>query len=277
MAAPGRLRKVALLGGAQSTLKFAPWHDASWELWSHASCRHRCEREPDLLFDLHPPELWRDPERKFWDKRYAKWLAQNHLPIYMQERYPDVPGSIRYPFEQVITEFPRGYMTNHVAYMVALALVEGVTHIALYGCHYDSDSEYGPQRGCAEYWCGVAEGRGVQVLIPPTCDLLGKPALLYGYQSHPDGVRDPSYSFFMGPKRLLTAKERELQAKLRADGQSGKLETPDPTEPIAIVPLSEGGARFDLITPPDGETIALDRANITDPAELIRLHQLAKE
>ena len=59
--------------------------------------------------------------------------------------------------------------------MIALALTEGVTHLALYGCHYSNDSEYAIQRGCAEYWCGVAEGRGVTVCIPPTCDLLNFP------------------------------------------------------------------------------------------------------
>jgi hypothetical protein len=272
MAGPGRPRKIAILGGAESTLKHAPWHDSTWELWSHASCRHKCEREPDVLFDLHPPELWRNPSKKFWDRTYVKWLKQSHIPIYMQDHYKDIPASIRYPFETMITEFPKGYMTNHVAYMMALALMEGVTHIGLYGCHYDSNSEYGPQRGCAEYWCGVAEGRGVQVLIPPGCDLLMKPSLLYGYQSHPDGKRDPSYSFFMGPKSLLTDKEREFQKQLQQEGKAKPENRPD--LPVEIVPLTEGGAHYALATPPDGEAPALARADVLDPAELIRLHNL---
>lgn len=193
----GRLRKVACLGGAQS-LKYTPWEDPTWELWAHASCRHLCKRDPDLLWDLHPPELWRDAKKKSWDPKYAAWIATNRVPIMMQDVYPDVPASIRYPFETIVTEFPRGYMANHVAYMVALALTEGVTHLGIFGCDYNTNSEYGPQRGCAEYWLGLAEGRGVQVLIAPKCDLLGKPALLYGYESHPGGVRDRSYSFGIG-------------------------------------------------------------------------------
>ena len=131
----GRLRKIAMLGGARS-LASAPWFDASWELWSHASCRAKCKREPDVFFDLHPPELWRNPHKKFWDVNYLDWLKVNHVPIYMQEHYPDVPASIRYPFDTMIMEFPRGYMTNTVAYMVALALMEGVTHIGLFGVQY---------------------------------------------------------------------------------------------------------------------------------------------
>ena len=202
----GRLRKVAFLGGARS-LKYTPWWDPTWELWSHASCRHLCRRDPDLYFDMHPSELWRDPKKKSWDPRYVKWLATQRTPIMMQQAYADVPASIKYPFEQMITEFPRGYMTNHVAYMTALALIEGVTHIGIFGCDYNTNSEYGPQRGNAEYWLGIAEGRGVQVQIAPLCDLLGKPALLYGYESHPKGIRDPSYIFSIGPGMIKKGKK----------------------------------------------------------------------
>lgn len=205
MAGLGRLRKIACLGGAPS-MKYAPWHDPTWELWAHMSCRHLCKRDPDLLYDLHPPALWRNPKKKNWDPNYPKWLATNRIPIMMQERYPDAPASIRYPFETMVTEFPRGYMTNTLAYMIALALMEGVTHLAIFGCDYSAGSEYGPQRGSAEYWLGLAEGRGVQVLIPPTCDLLNKPHLMYGYESHPDGVRHPSYSFTIGPLTKPTKK-----------------------------------------------------------------------
>lgn len=190
----GQQRKIAILGGAH-TIRFAPFDDYTWELWSHHSCRDRCRREPDLFFDLHPPELWRG--LKSWDPGYLKWLKQNHVPIYMQDAYKDIPSSMRYPFEEMITQFPRGYMTNTAAYMMALAMMRGATHIGVYGCHYATDGEYGPQRGSMEYWLGLAEGRGVHVFIPPTCDLLNRPHLLYGYQSHPNGKRDKSYGFKM--------------------------------------------------------------------------------
>lgn len=200
----GRLRKIACLGGGKS-LQYAPWDDPTWELWAHASCRHLCKRDPDLLWDLHPPELWRDSKKKTWDPNYFQWIQHNRIPIMMQDAYKDAPASIRYPLETIVTEFPIGYMANHVAYMIALALIEGVTHIGVFGCDYSTGSEYGAQRGCAEYWLGVAEGRGVHILLPPTCDLLGKPALLYGYESHPNGIRDKSYTFSIGPHKATPA------------------------------------------------------------------------
>lgn len=235
LAGVGRLRKVACLGGAQ-TLKCAPWFDPTWELWAHASCRHLCKRDPDLLFDLHPPELWRDPTKKTWDPKYAEWLKVNRMPILMQDVYPDVPGSMKYPFDTMITEFPRGYMANHLAYMVALALMEGVTHLGVFGCDYNTQSEYGPQRGSAEYWLGIAEGRGVQVVLPPGCDLLNKPSKLYGYESHPDGKRDKSYSFAIGP---LTATGKT--------GSGGLIPSDAPNAPklrnLGVAPDPDGFAR----------------------------------
>ena len=206
LAGVGRLRKIALLGGA-ATIRHAPFRDPSWEIWAHASCRHLCPRDADVLFDLHPPELWRDPKKKTWDPKFLEWAKGNRIPIYMQQAYPDVLSSMKYPFETMITEFPRGYMTNTVTYMIALALMEGVTHLGVFGCEYKADSEYGPQRGGCEYWLGIAEGRGVQVVLPPGCDLLNKPSLLYGYESHPKGVLDPSYKFGINPLKATKARE----------------------------------------------------------------------
>ena len=40
------------------------------------------------------------------------------------------------------------------------------------------------QRGSAEFWLGVAHGRGVQLVLPQSCTLLQEPKPLYGYASH---------------------------------------------------------------------------------------------
>ena len=244
LAGLGRARKIAIIGGAR-TIRFVPWHDPTWELWSHASCRDKCAREPDVLFDIHPPELWKNPKNKWWDPTYYTWLQQNHLPIYMQEHYPEVPASIRFPFEQMVTEFPRGYMTNSLCYMVALALMEGVTHVGIYGCHYDSSSEYAAQRGCAEYWLGLAEGRGVQVLIPPGCDLLNRPSLIYGYESHPNGIRHDSYLFYTNDPSKIGPAAKENLKRMQ---QTGHLTSPG--SPLTVADDPQAPPLMDIGVPP---------------------------
>lgn len=115
----------------------------------------------------------------------------------MQQRYPEVPASIAYPKRRILQEFgyPRPYFTNHAAWIIALALSEGVSVIGLWGINYGIRTEYQIQRASAEYWIGRAVERGVQVVLPEQCTLLREPAGLYGYESHDPvtGKRLPEY------------------------------------------------------------------------------------
>jgi hypothetical protein len=175
----GRLRKIALIGTA-GTIAFAPFHDPSWEIWAHNSAIPWCPRV-DRIFDLHVKSVW--TAKKHWHRDYQKLLRELPVPIYMQAHYKDVPQSIRYPKERVLSEFRR-YFTSQAAWMIALALTEGVTHLGFFGIHYASADERDWQRAGCEYWMGVAEGRGVQIVLPPGCPLLAEPGKLYGYESH---------------------------------------------------------------------------------------------
>jgi len=138
----------------------------------------------DRYFDLHPPACWTRGGKK--TAAYPKWLAQNTIPIYMQDHYEAVPASVKYPKGRILLEFGdcRGYFTNHAAWMIALALTEGVSMIGLFGVNYSTESEYMKQRGSCEYWLGRAAGMGVRIVLPEQCSLLREPALLYGYESH---------------------------------------------------------------------------------------------
>jgi hypothetical protein len=180
------VRKVALCGSHSDSLVDAPWTDPSWEFWGHASSRAWYGRQMDRYFDLHPRSCWTRGGKK--SAAYPKWLAKNLVPIYMQDRYEEVPASIKYPKGRILTEFSsahqRHYFANHLAWMVALALTEGVTHVGLFGINYSAQSEYERQRGSAEYWLGQCDARGVIVHLPEKCDLLRDPVSLYGYESH---------------------------------------------------------------------------------------------
>jgi hypothetical protein len=195
-------------------LKYAPWGDPSWELWGHASSRGWYQRSPERYFDLHRRECWTKTSGK--GQKYLRWLGKNTVPIFMQERYPEVPASFRYPIEQVTSEhWP--YLTCHAAYMIALALMEGATHIGFFGVNYGkstdigADCEYGVQRGSCEFWMGVAHGKGVQLVIPKGSTLLQDPPELYGYASHDeDGRLIPSYTkrTWMKPDMVKLAEAR---------------------------------------------------------------------
>jgi len=157
---------------------------------------------PDRLFDLHRKECW--TRRGKISGKYPQFLAKNTVPIYMQERHEEVPASVRFPKERVMQEYPHRYYTNHVAFMIALALTEGITHLGLFGINYGHETEYGTQRGSCEFWLGIAMGKGVQIVLPPETTLLRDPPELYGYESHDEHAQlVPSYR----PKQITIEKD----------------------------------------------------------------------
>ena len=181
-------KKLAILGATLS-IQYTPWHDPSWILAAHPCCRPNCKREPDWYFDLHRPECFTKP--KGWNPTYHDWLKRLQTPIFMQAEWPEIPMSVRYPMERIVAEFRssatgRGYFTNHVAYMIALAMTENVDTIGLFGCQYSADTEHGVQRGSAEYWMGRFEQAGGRLVVSSPNNILSQPRGYYGYESHDD-------------------------------------------------------------------------------------------
>ncbi|HEX2674846.1 MAG TPA: hypothetical protein VHM25_28415, partial [Polyangiaceae bacterium] len=195
-----RTKKVGLLGSTDS-LRYAPWFDQSWTLIAHPCCRPKCKREPDWYFDMHRPECFR-VEKKPWNHDYHAWLKRLQTPIFMQKEWPDIPMAVRYPIEHVEAEFASTvtgdlFCTNHCAYMIALAMMEGVEQIGLWGCQY-AGNERGTQRESLLYWLGRFEQSGGRLVVPRRNNtLMTQP--LYGYASHDDdGKLVPQYRLLPG-------------------------------------------------------------------------------
>jgi hypothetical protein len=236
-----RTKKLGILGRT-TNVRYAPFFDPSWTLVSHTSSREYCEREPDWYFDLHRPECFR-VEQKSWNRKFYTWLKTLQTPIFMQEEWPEIPMAVRYPIERVLQEF-RAYFTNHAAYMIALAMMEGVHTIGLFGCQYGHDSEYSTQRGSLEYWLGRFEQAGGQVILPVKFNtVLNYPPQLYGYESHDkDGKLLKEYR----PKKLVVDKPTK-------DGGVVKMA-------LTVVDEQSAEGRIPLAKPPNGEAIAWERS-----------------
>lgn len=177
------VRKIGLVGSHGGSLVHCPWQDPSWELWGHASAHAFYRRVLDRYFDLHTLE---ERPKNAKVEQYIEWLRRCPSPVYMQRVHKDIPQSKQYPKERILMEYggTRRYFKNQVAWMIALAFTEGVTHLGLFGINYGHYSEYETQRGSAEYWLGRAEERGIHLVLPDECSLLAEPKGLYGYESH---------------------------------------------------------------------------------------------
>ncbi len=171
MTVSGTPRKVAIVGFSETTRHLAPFADPSFEIWG---LNHLYPYIPrwDVWFDMHSPE-WSAAHLapEVWKEHEAFLRTAHGKPIYMLERYPDFPSSLSFPKAEVSERFRR-YFTNGVAYMIALALYQGVTELHVYGVEMRHDTEYAAQRPCTEWWLALAEGMGVKVVLPAETALL---------------------------------------------------------------------------------------------------------
>lgn len=210
-----RTKKLALLGNTPS-LAFTPWHDGTWTLAAHPCCRPKCQREPDWYFDLHRPECFRTG--KHWNRDYHGWLKRLQTPIFMQEAWPEIPMAVRYPLELVDASFATSvtgqlFATNHCAYLIALAMLEGVEQIGLFGCQY-AGGERGTQRESLIYWIARFEQYGGRVVVPRKHNSI-MVRRLYGYDSHDEhGKLIPEYR----PTTVVVTQKGETR-KLAIVGQ----------------------------------------------------------
>jgi hypothetical protein len=178
---PGK--KVAILGFTDS-IKQAPFDDPTWEIWGLNELYLMIPRW-SRWFEIHSREVYEADKKRTSDHILA--LRAMTCPVYMHQHYDDIPTSVPYPLPQVAELFTNPgkglpYLTNTISYMIALAILEGFTEIAVYGVDMATDSEYSIQRPSCEYFLGFAQGRGVKVSVPPDCELL-KTDFLYGYQT----------------------------------------------------------------------------------------------
>jgi hypothetical protein len=173
--------KVAIVGFAASSKDLAPYNDPTWSIWGLNQLYRHIPRA-DRWFDIH--HNWHEHVVEGTD--HHGWLAAAPIPIYMVDRVPSIPNSVRYPIERVMQGHV-DYFTSTVAFALALAIQEGAKEIGLWGIDLIVGQEYDYQKCCAEFWIGVAHGRGITVTLPHTTALC-KTAYRYGYQTEPESL-----------------------------------------------------------------------------------------
>lgn len=214
--------KLAIVGSHTATRDQAPFKDEEWDIWifNEAASLNRVPRF-DAVFQLHDPLIWRDPSNKN-DKNHYKWLQEPHdCTIWMQDQYPDVPSSKKYPLDNVLKIFrhitkggdPIRFLTSSPGYALALGIYMGYQEIALYGVEMNTNTEYVFQREGIALLVGLAAGRGVRVRIPKKSELYSEP--LYGYGG---GVVIGRQEFELTYNKIAKAEAVAAQAVNEASG-----------------------------------------------------------
>lgn len=186
-------RKIAIIG-LGGTHRQAPWRDPSWEIWGMPwQLYPRATR----MYELHTQQMCDNAKGKARDEIWLEKARKAYpgIPVYCDpSRMHAFEGAIEYPIKEVMEFLPIPYLENTIAYEIAHALYEGMGEgdtIGLFGIHMMGRGEYTYQRPSVTYLIGLAQGRGVNVVIPP-----GSPLFLSGYEDGRYGIsvkeRDPT-------------------------------------------------------------------------------------
>ena len=108
------------------------------------------------------------------NERVIDWCEENDVPYICLDNYP---------IDEIEKHFCVDYFSNTVDYALALGIYKGFKEIHLYGVNVTHDSEYAYQKPGIDFWCGVAIGRGIKVVIPGKKSAIMKTSdgLMYGY------------------------------------------------------------------------------------------------
>jgi hypothetical protein len=211
---PRRLHnRVSIIGFADGHRDHAPWDAPDMEFWGLNRLHTILPDRPwTRWFEIHSLEdFYRD------DQQHKTWLKEAGIPLYVRPQDMTtaeewgLTDAVPYPIERILSAFQPGYFTNTVSWLIALAIAMQFEEIHLYGVDMAQDTlfqaEYSQQRPSCEWLIGLAQGRGIRVVIPPGSDLL-KTSHLYGFDS------DEYLNKLMHRLRELGERKEQMRAEM---------------------------------------------------------------
>ena len=117
------------------------------------------------------------------------WLRDHPGPIYTSTPYPEYPGSVEFPLEQVVNDVGLLYMNSTVAYAVGMAIMLRIPHVQLYGCDFSYKDTHVAEKGraCVEFLLGIAGVRGINITVAAESTLMDanvdEEEKVYGYEA----------------------------------------------------------------------------------------------
>ncbi len=187
--------KVAIVGAAPTSRHLAPVTDPTWQIWTCSPSNRTKISRVDSWFELHSIVDLESERWSNWVPEYAAYLKALTCPVYMQTVNNVVPNAVAFPKDQVMAEFGPMFFTSSMAFMIALAIMQGATEIGIYGVDCAANGEYEYERPGVQYFVKVARDRGITVTIPPQSDL-DAPVPTYGYgDASPAAIKLKMHAF----------------------------------------------------------------------------------
>lgn len=179
------VKKIALVGTSESSVKLADGLDDSWQVWG-CNAVYQMISGVDVHFELHTiPYL----EGLGIIPEYLEYMAFKGKNLILAEPCDKFPEAQIYPIKEILKFFDmeeKPYFNNTIAYMIAAAIWNNpdLEELALFGIDMAAITEYAHQRPCTEFYLGWARAKGIKLIIPKICPIL-KTTHLYGIEEPP--------------------------------------------------------------------------------------------
>ena len=188
---PTRLHdSVCIVGFADGHRDAAPW-DEPHEFWGLNRLHAVLPNKPwTRWFELHSLEnFYGESAPNGRDEEHIGFLRGFQGPIYMRPvdlglaHKWGISHAVPFPIDRILQTY-HPYFTNSVSWLLALMIEMQFTQAQIYGVDMAQDSilqaEFAEQRPSCEWLIGMAQGKGIKVVLPPGSDLL-KSSHLYGF------------------------------------------------------------------------------------------------
>lgn len=223
--------KIALIGSAPSSVRLAPYNDASWKIWGCSPGAYGVVGRADEWFELHrwePPVLGKPNEQVPWfSPEYVGWMHQ-HRCVWVADETAMLPNARLVPMDELVMKYGHYFLTSSIAWMFAMAIerilderavrslqdqqaLEADPHavlpqreqdaIGMWGVDMAATEEYGYQRAGCQFFVQIANALGIQIVVPPESDLLNPPPMYGAGEISRRAIK-------------LLARKRELQGRL---------------------------------------------------------------
>ncbi len=160
-------KKICILGTCPSRMA-APFGDLSWEMWTIGPGGKNANRW-ERLFEIHGNESWPDGFREYMEELT---LVKPPKIIYTESPMPMWPANVVIPRDMLFAKYGKMWFSSSIAYALAMALEEGVTHLGCYGIDLESGEEYRSQFLGAKYFIHLARLAGIDITMPKGCGLM---------------------------------------------------------------------------------------------------------
>ncbi len=155
----------------------APLEDPEWAVWALNVIAPR-----DGLGRIRADLWWEIHSRVAQSEDDMRWIAMCPVPIVVPPDLMDASeNAVALPMERINREFPDAPFSCTFAYQLAMALLLDFKTIGLFGVElaYGSPRERTVEWACVNWWIGMAQGRGVEV-VRPEHTRLGRHPEFYG-------------------------------------------------------------------------------------------------